>query len=140
MEAAMKRAEILDFLNANPGCHLATLEGNQPRVRGMFMYRADESGILFHTGSFKSLYRQIEHGKQVEVCFNSPDKQIRVAGKVDILNDKALKKEILEARPWLKSLMGQTGEDGLIVFRITGCQVTVWTMETNLAPTAYVDL
>lgn len=140
MEDAMVREEILAFLNANPGCHLATLEGNQPRVRGMFMYRADESGIIFHTGSFKSLYRQIIQSRHVEVCFNSPDRQIRVAGTVDILDDEALSNEILEARPWLKPLMGQKGEDGLIVFRITGCQASIWTMETNLEPTTYVGL
>lgn len=136
----MNRQEILDFLNANPGCHLATIENSQPRVRGMFMYKADEEGILFHTGSFKSLYHQLEQNKKVEICFNSQNRQVRVAGVAEILNNTELKKEILEARPFLKPLMGQLGEAGLIIFRVTGCKVAVWSMETNLEPTTYVSL
>jgi uncharacterized pyridoxamine 5'-phosphate oxidase family protein len=46
----MNKSEILGFLNANPVFHLATVEGNKPHARGMLMYRADENGILFHTG------------------------------------------------------------------------------------------
>jgi len=136
----MKRDEILTFINANPGCYLATLEGNQPRVRGMFMYRADGRGIIFHTGTFKSLYAQLLKNKQVEICFNSPDKQVRVEGVAEIINNADLQKEILEARPWLKPLMGQNGEDALVIFRVTGCRAAVWTMETNLEPTTYVNL
>jgi pyridoxamine 5'-phosphate oxidase len=136
----VNRNEILSFLNANPGCHLATVEGDQPRVRGMFMFRADAQGIIFHTGAFKSLYSQLRGNKKVEICFNSPDTQVRIAGAVEILYDASLKKEILEARPWLKPLMGQKGEDALVIFRITGCKVAVWTMEANLEPTAYVSL
>lgn len=136
----MNRNEILSFLNANPGCHLATVEGDQPRVRGMFMFRADAQGIIFHTGTFKSLYSQLRGNKKVEICFNSPDTQVRVAGAIEVLYDAPLKKEILEARPWLKPLMGQKGEDALVIFRITGCKAAVWTMEANLEPTTYVSL
>jgi pyridoxamine 5'-phosphate oxidase len=136
----MNKEEILAFLNTNPGCHLATLEGNQPRVRGMFMYKADAQGIIFHTGAFKALYSQLLKSKQVEICFNSPDKQVRIEGVVEILNDLTLKKEILEARPWLKPLLGQQGDDALVIFRITGCKVSVWTMESNFEPTTYESL
>lgn len=47
----MQRNEILQFMNANPTCYLATMENDQSRVRGMSMYRADEQGILFHTAA-----------------------------------------------------------------------------------------
>jgi pyridoxamine 5'-phosphate oxidase len=136
----MNREEIVTFLNANPGCHLATLENNQPRVRGMFMYRADEQGIIFHTGDFKSLYSQLLGNKKVEICFNSPDTQVRVEGIAEITNDANLKTEILEARPWLKPLMGEKGGDALVVFRIIDCKAAVWSMEANLEPTTYTNL
>jgi pyridoxamine 5'-phosphate oxidase len=136
----MNREEILAFLNANPGCHLATMEGDQPRVRGMFMYRADAQGIIFHTGDFKSLYSQVKGNKKVEICFSSPDKQVRVEGVAEIIDDMKLKQEILDARPWLKPLMGQRDEGALIIFRITGCKAAVWTMETTLEPKTFVSL
>ena len=54
-------------------------EGKQPRVRGMMMYRADASGLIFHTGNYKALAQQLAANQQVEVCFNSQDTQVRVA-------------------------------------------------------------
>jgi len=56
----MNKSEILGFLNANPLCHLATVEGNKPHVRGMMLYRADENGLIFHTGmNCPPLFRQL---------------------------------------------------------------------------------
>jgi len=46
----MNKTQILEFTNTNPVCRLATVEGDQPRVRGMMMYKADDEGIIFHTG------------------------------------------------------------------------------------------
>ena len=71
----MNRNEMLQFMNANPVCCLATVENGQPRVRGMLMYRADEQGILFHTASFKDLYRQVQENPLVEVCFHQSGRE-----------------------------------------------------------------
>jgi pyridoxamine 5'-phosphate oxidase len=136
----MNQEQILQFLNANPICHLATMEDGQPRVRGMMMYRADPAGILFHTGAFKSLYEQITRNPRVEICFNSPSLQIRVAGIAKILDDLNLKKEIVEARPFMSPLIEQRGYGVLVVFRVVDCRFTLWTMETNLSPTEYAQL
>jgi len=127
-------------MNAHPICHLATLEGDQPRVRGMMMYRADSTGILFHVGAHKSLRCQIVQNPRVEVCFNSESMQVRIAGTVEILDDLDLKKEIVEARPFMQSFVAEQGYDVFIVFRVTGCRYTVWTMDTNFQPTEYTPL
>ncbi len=136
----MTREQILEFLNANPLCHLATCEGSQPRVRGMMMYRADATGLIFHTGNYKALSKQLLANKQVEVCFNSQDTQVRVAGIVEIVTDMGLKKEIVEARPFLKPWVEKHGDELLVVFRVTQCQAAVWTMATNFEPTQYQKL
>jgi len=52
----------------------------------------------------------------------------------------ALKKEILEARPFMKPWIEQHGYDLLVVFRVTRCKAAVWTMATNFEPTTYKDL
>ncbi len=136
----MKQDQILQFIHANPACHLATLDGDQPRVRGMLAYRATPSGILFHTGRSKSLTSQILQNKHVEACFNSPDTQVRVAGIAEIVDDPDLKKEIVEARPFMKPWVEKHGYDLLVVFRITQCRFTVWTMSSNFEPTLYQKL
>ena len=133
----MTRDEILQFLNQNPVCHLATLEKGRPRVRGMFMYRADEKGILFHTGLSKSLPRQVQTGAPVEVCFNSPDMQVRVSGIAEGVEDLELKREIVAARPFMQPWVEKHGLSLLVVFRITQCEAAIWTMQTNFEPTVY---
>lgn len=133
----MTREELIRFLNQNPVCHLATLEDGRPRVRGMFMYRADEQGLLFHTGANKSLAKQVKTGAPMEVCFNSSDMQVRVSGTAEIVADLALKKEIASARPFLQPWIEKYGFDLLVLFRVTKCEATVWTMAANFEPTAY---
>ena len=136
----MTREEIMRFINENQACHLATLEDGRPRVRGMLAYRADEAGVIFHTGTSKSLAQQIRKNPQVEACFNSNNTQVRVAGVAEILEDDALKKEIVEARPFLKPWVAAHGLGLLVVFRVAPCEAAVWTMATNLQPTTYQKL
>lgn len=133
----MTREEILRFINLHPVCHLATLENGRPRVRGMFMYRADERGLIFHTGSGKALARQVQAGTPAEACFSDGDTQIRVSGVAEILDDMELKREIVAARPFMQPWIEKYGFDLLVVFRLKDCQAAVWTVATNFEPTTY---
>ena len=136
----MTSSEIMKFLNAHPACHLATLENGKPRVRGMLMYRADEKGLLFHTGIGKALAKQVPNGAPVEACFNSPELQVRVSGTAQIVDDLELKKEIVAARPFMQPWVAQHGYDLLVVFRIVRCEAATWTMASNFEPTTYRKL
>jgi pyridoxamine 5'-phosphate oxidase len=130
----MTKTEIIQFLNANPACHLATADGNQPRVRGMLIYRADEQGILLHTGTTKDLCKQMLANPRVELCFNNMKDgvQVRVTGKAELVEDQKLKEEIVANRPFMKPWIEQRGYKFLAVFRVKDAAATVWTMATNL--------
>jgi len=140
----MDKNEIIALINQNPACYLATSENNVPHVRGVLIYRADEHGIIFHTGKFKDLYRQLIANPQVEFCFTNNDMQnliqIRVNGRVEPDEDMALKKEIVSERVFLKPWVDEQGYDGLAVFRLKNGTATVWTMAGNFAPKTYIDL
>jgi len=43
----MDKNEIFNLINQNPVFFLAITDGDQPRVRGMLLYRADESVLYF---------------------------------------------------------------------------------------------
>ena len=90
----MNKDEILDFLNSNPVFHLATIEGDKPRVRGMLMYRADENGIVFHTGKMRDLHKQLTENPNVEMSFNNgSDKdliQVRISGTVELVDGRLI--------------------------------------------------
>lgn len=140
----MNKAEILAFLNANPVFHLATLDGDKPRVRGMLLYRADEKGVLFHTGKMRELYNQLTADPHVELSFNNGSEedliQVRVSGRVEPVEDLELKKEIVRDRVFLKPFVEQAGYDPLAVFRIINGMASIWRMHTNLEPKQYVEL
>jgi pyridoxamine 5'-phosphate oxidase len=129
-------------MNANPACHLATADGNQPRVRGMMIYRADEQGILLHTGTPKDLYKQMMANPLVELCFNNlkDNVQVRVSGNAELVEDQKLKEEVVANRPFMKPWIEQHGYKFLALFRIRNAVATVWTMAGNLNPKTFVQL
>jgi uncharacterized pyridoxamine 5'-phosphate oxidase family protein len=139
----MTRDEILEFIKGHPACNLATVDSEgQPHVRGMLMYRADEKGIIFHTGDFKDLWRQILNNPKMELCFFDPKTgvQVRVTGTAKSVEDLELKEEIVMARPFLKPWVEKNGYQALKVFRVAGLRATVWTFNTNFDPKEYADL
>jgi len=108
----------------------------------MLMYRADEKGIIFHTGDFKDLWRQILNNPKMELCFFDPKTgvQVRVTGTAKSVEDLELKEEIVMARPFLKPWVEKNGYQALKVFRVAGLRATVWTFNTNFDPKEYADL
>jgi pyridoxamine 5'-phosphate oxidase len=140
----MNKSEILAFLNTNPVFHLATLDGDKPRVRGMLLYRADDEGILFHTGKMRDLFKQLTANPQVELSFNNGSDenliQVRISGTVELVEDLELKKEIVRNRDFLKPFVDQAGYDPLAVYRIKKGTASIWRMQTNLEPKEYVEL
>jgi pyridoxamine 5'-phosphate oxidase len=138
----MNPSEILDFIQANPACHLATVEGDQPRVRGMFLYRADEHGIVFHTGTGKAIWGQILSNPKVELCFLDSKRnfQVRVEGFAEPIPDPELKAEIVRERPFLKPIVDAFGLDSFGVFKVKLLRAAWWSMETNLEPTRWIEM
>ena len=129
----MTKQELFRMMNENPVFHLATADGDQPRVRGMLLYRADENGILFHTASTKDVFAQIQNNPKAELCFQSNGTQIRVTGVLEAVEDEKLREEIFEhpTRQFLRSWKEQ-GVDGLLrIFRMKNGSAVLWTMDTN---------
>jgi uncharacterized pyridoxamine 5'-phosphate oxidase family protein len=129
--------DCIEFANQNPRCYLATDDGDQPRVRAMGMYEADEKGFTFHTGAAKALAKQLESNRKVEVCFpqyESPEDMgtiLRVTGMVEIIEDTALRARILEDRPFLKAFVSGPEDKALLIFRINQGEAYFWTMAEN---------
>ncbi len=134
----MDKKEILAFITENPMSYLATVDGNKARVRGMETFRADEQGLIFYTSKMKNVFKQIAKNPEVEVCYFAKDVQVRVRGKMEILEDLTLKKEIVDKRPFLKP-MYEISYEGLAVMRLKG-KATTWSMQDMTAPTTFIDL
>lgn len=138
----MKKEQILDFINKNPVFTLATADENQPHVRYIMIYRADEEGLVFSTGENKDLNNQLKRNPMVEMCFYNIEeqKQIRVSGTPEKIEDIKLKKQIVEDFPFLREWVDREGYDVLVIYILKNGKATVWTMETTFAPKEYIDL
>lgn len=129
----MTKQEIFALMNKYPVFYLATEDGDQPRVRGMLLFRADENGIIFHTASTKDVYAQIMKNPKAELCFSCGAVQIRATGVLEKNDDPELRNEIF-AHPTRKFLQAwkDLGIDKLLeVFVIKNASAVTWTMETN---------
>ena len=145
----MTKEQIFEAINnINYPLFLATVENDEPRVRGMMLYRADENGIIFHTGVFKDVYNQIVNNPNAQLCFYNPETniQIRVRGKLEIVEDNNLKDEIANhpSRVFLKSWRESgTLEDfynSFKVCRMKNGKANVWTFDKNFAPKEDIEL
>ena len=131
--------DVISFINNNLVCHLATCDNGRPHVRGMLLYKADAQGVVFHTGTFKTLHKELEKNPRVELCFNDlkTNVQVRVRGGAMQTGSQALVDEIIANREFLKGIVKERGRDSLAVYRVIDCEYSVWTMAENLAPTVW---
>lgn len=144
----MNQQEIFQLMNSHPAFFLATVEGNQPRVRGMLLYKADETGIIFHTGAMKDVYTQIMTNNKVEMCFNDFNQgvQVRVKGELEEIKDRVLKDEIVEhptrefLKPWKESGSLEDFYNTFAVFRLKNGTATTWNIEKNFLPKDEIQL
>ncbi|HOY30343.1 MAG TPA: pyridoxamine 5'-phosphate oxidase family protein [Bacteroidales bacterium] len=135
------REEILDFIRKNPLAFVATMDHDQPRVRGIMTYKTDEQGIVFNTGKNKDFYRQLIANPKVELCFYSNHIQVRVTGIVtETDEDLALKKEIVASRPFMQPWIEAAGYEIIGLFRICNCKAHVWSADAPMARKRPVDL
>ena len=130
--------DCIKFANYNLTCYLATVEGDQPRIRALGLWFADESGFYFQTGTVKDFCQQLMHNPKTEVCFyndgNLKSTMLRITGKVEFIDDIKLKEKVIEDRPFLKGFGLTPQSYWLQIFRISHGQAFFWTMESNLKP------
>ena len=125
--------DCVKFANENNTCYLATVEGDQPRVRAMGMLYADETGFYFNTEFPKALARQLKANQKVEACYFAKGQVLRVTGKVEFIDEPAIRARFYEERPFLKGLGIKGPEDSaLVVFAIRHGEAFFWTMANNM--------
>ena len=139
----MTKEEVFDFVAKNPMFSLATIEGHQPHARMMMVCRADEDGILFSTGRDKDVNKQLQANPAVEMCFyaaGDENLQVRIEGRVEMVDDLELKKQIVEEFPFLKPWIEAQGYEIMVPYRLKNGRATTWSMENAFEPNQYDEL
>ena len=119
----MKRA--YDFLKEVGTYYLATIDGDQPRVRPFGTVNIFEGKLYIQTGKGKSVAKQIAANPKIEICAVKGDEWIRVAATL-VEDDRVEAQEsMLNAYPNLRALY-KTGSDGnTIVYYLKDAVATI---------------
>ena len=119
----MKR--VYDFLKEAGTYYLATVEGNQPRVRPFGTVNIFKDKLYIQTGKGKAVANQIAQNPKVEICAMKGDEWIRVAATL-VEDDRVEAQEsMLNSYPNLRA-MYKTGHDGnTVVYYLKDATATI---------------
>ena len=101
MEAIEK---VYQFLEETKNYALATVEGDQPRVRIFGTILMYEGKLYIQTGKVKDVSKQLAVNPKFEICAWAGPKCLRISGK--LINDdrREVKVAMLEKNPGLKAM------------------------------------
>jgi general stress protein 26 len=117
--------------------HLATTDGDQPRLRPVSPVKTD--GFTVYVANLRRYHKtaEIAANPRVELCYLSDQHdQVRIAGLAEVVTERAVLQEIWDANPLLRQYLGRIDNPELIVYRIRPMQVRYmreWALE-------YVDV
>ena len=96
--------QVYDFLKKAGTYYLATVEGNQPRVRPFGTVNEFEGKLYIQTGKVKPVSHQIAANPKVEICAFSGGEWIRIACELVEDDRVEAKKAMLDAYPNLRRM------------------------------------
>jgi general stress protein 26 len=103
---------------------LATIEGDQPRVRPVSPVLT--VGFTIYVANLRSYgkTREIETNPNVELCYvDDEHNQVRITGKAEVVQDKKLLEEIWNSNRLLQHYLGSIDNPELIVYKINPTRV-----------------
>lgn len=97
--------KLSGILAETPMCFIATISGNEPKVRA-FQYQFEQDGKLwFCTAKSKDVFKQLQANSAVEICAVKQDMTwVRITAKVDFEDNRAVKERILAEQPLIKGI------------------------------------
>ena len=95
---------VNDFLKQAGVYYLATVEGDQPRVRPFGTVNVFEGKLYIQTGKAKNVSKQIHANPKVEICAFKDGSWIRVSGELVEDDRREARVSMLDAYPDLKAM------------------------------------
>ena len=103
--------EVFDFLKKFGTYYLATVEGDQPRVRPFGTIDIFEDKLYIQTGKVKEVSKQIQANPKVELCAFGEGTWVRLAGTL-VRDDRVeAKQHMLNAYPNLQTMYSATDDN-----------------------------
>ena len=117
---------------------LATIDGDQPRVRPVSPVRTD--GFTVYVANLKVYHKtqEIAANPKVELCYlDDNHDQVRITGRAEVVTDRDLLQEIWDANPLLRNYLGTIDNPMLLIYKVVPEQVRFmkeWALEYHDVP------
>jgi uncharacterized pyridoxamine 5'-phosphate oxidase family protein len=108
--------EVFDFLKKCGTYYLATIDGDQPRVRPFGTVNIFENKLYIQTGKKKSVSQQMKKNPKIEICTMNGDQWIRVQAVVVEDDRVEAKQSMLDNYPNLKSMYSATDDNTQVLY------------------------
>ena len=107
---------ICQFLKEAGVYYLATVEGDQPRVRPFGTAHIFEGKLYIQTGKVKPVSKQIGVNPKVEISAFKDGAWIRIAGELESDNRVEAKKSMLDAYPNLRGMYDENDDNTQVLY------------------------
>jgi general stress protein 26 len=118
--------------------NLATVDGNQPRVRPISPVRTD--GFTVYVANLRSYHKteEIAANPRVELVYvDEHHDQVRITGTAEVVDDRDLLQSIWDDNPLLRQYLGTIDNPALILYRIVPNRVRYmkeWALDYHEVP------
>ena len=127
-EEAKKNMEtVCKFLKEAGVYFIATVDGDQPRVRPFGTINIFEGRLYIQTGRKKNVSKQLARNGKVEICAYQPEKKrwIRVSGTLVDDDRREAKAAMLEAYPGLKRMYSADDPNTQVLYFAPGATAVI---------------
>ena len=108
--------KVHDFLKAAGTYYLATVEGNQPRVRPFGTVHIFEGKLYIQTGKVKPVAQQLSANPKAEICAFMDGTWLRVAGELVEDDRVEARKSMLDAYPSLRRMYDENDGNTQVLY------------------------
>ncbi|MBR6170422.1 MAG: pyridoxamine 5'-phosphate oxidase family protein [Bacteroidaceae bacterium] len=107
---------MCQFLNEAKTYYLATVEGDQPRVRPFGTAIIYNGKLYIQTGKVKAVSKQLAANPKAEICAFHNGTWLRVAGELINDDDRDAKVAMLEKNPNLKRMYSADDDNTQVLY------------------------
>ena len=108
--------KICNFLKEAGVYYLATVEGDQPRVRPFGTAHIFEGKLYIQTGKVKPVSKQLTENPKVEISAFKDGTWIRIAGELENDDRVEAKKSMLDAYPNLRGMYNENDDNTQVLY------------------------
>ena len=125
-------------VRADPFPYLATMDGDQPRLRPVSPVKTD--GFTVYVANLRGYHKTLElaANPKVELCYlDERHDQVRITGVAEVVTQRGVLQEVWDGNPLLRQYLGGLDNPEFILYRIRPTRVRFmreWALDYHEVP------